>query len=248
MRGVRFLRLAWHLVVMCAGTALVFPWVSPQRRREIKRAWSRKILAILAVRLELAGPWPTTSGLILSNHVSWLDILAINTARPAAFIAKSEVRHWPLVGWLSARNETVFLRRGSHGHARLVNAEIDALLTADVDVAVFPEGTTTDGTHLLNFHAALLQPAIETGRPILPVAISYHDASGRHTTAPSFVGEITLIQCLLQILACRTLTVRLTPATPIATMGRARRELANAAHQVIEAAVKAALDVPPAGN
>ena len=93
-----------------------------------------------------------------------------------------------------------------------------------------------------------LTHAAETGRPILPVAISYHDASGRHTTAPSFVGEITLIQCLLQILACRTLSVRLTPAAPIATEGRARRELANAAHQVIEVAIKAALDAPPAGN
>ena len=248
VRAWRFARLAWHLVVMCVGSAVIFPWVDVTRRRALKRQWSGQILAILGVQVELADSLPAVSGLILANHISWLDIVAINTVRPAAFIAKSEVRRWPLIGWLSARNETVFLRRGSHGHARVVNAEIDALLTAGVDVAVFPEGTTTDGTHLLGFHAALLQPAVETERPILPITISYHDATGRHTSAPSFVGEITLIQCLLRILACRTLSVRLNPGVPIDTTGRTRRELAAQAHTVIATAISSALVAPPAGN
>ena len=248
LRAWRFVRLAWHLVVMCVGSALIFPWIDTIRRREFKRQWSARILAILGVKLELGAPLPPVSGLILANHVSWLDIVAINTVRPAAFIAKSEVRRWPLIGWLSARNETVFLRRGSHGHARAVNTEIDALLTAGVDVAVFPEGTTTDGTHLLGFHAALLQPAVETARPILPFTLSYHDATGRQSSAPSFVGEITLMQCLMQILACRTLTVRLNPGAPIDTRGRTRRELAAQAHAVIAAVISSALAAPPAGN
>lgn len=171
--------------------------------------------------------------MIVANHISWLDIFVINAVWPAAFIAKAEVRQWPLIGWLSARNDTVFLQRGSRGHARIVNSRIDALLNDGMDVALFPEGTTTDGTHLLSFHAALLQPAVETGHPVLPIAISYHDQNGRISTAPSYAGDTTLKECLSAILACRTLTVRLRPAPPIATTERTRREISLAAHRAI---------------
>jgi 1-acyl-sn-glycerol-3-phosphate acyltransferase len=116
--------------------------------------------------------------LLVANHISWIDIYVINSALPAAFVAKEEVRHWPLIGWLAARNDTVFLRRGSRGHARIINQEIAEILDQEKYVAVFPEGTTTDGTHLLHFHAALIQPALAASRPVLPVAISYWEVDG----------------------------------------------------------------------
>ncbi|HEX6734672.1 MAG TPA: lysophospholipid acyltransferase family protein, partial [Azonexus sp.] len=107
--------------------------------------------------------------LLVANHISWIDIYVINAALPAAFVSKAEVRGWPLIGWLAARHDTIFLRRGSRGHARLINAEIAEVLGRGQHVAVFPEGTTTDGCSLLHFHAALLQPALAAGRPVLPV-------------------------------------------------------------------------------
>lgn len=234
LRVLRCLRLILHFVWIAAGAVVIYPRVSYAQRTRLKQRWSHQILKILAVRLEILTAVDAPPGsLIVANHISWLDIFAINSVRPAAFIAKSDVREWPFVGWLAERNDTIYLRRGSRGHARLVNNEIDALLNAGKDVAIFPEGTTTDGTHLLGFHAALLQPAIETGRPVLPLAISYHDEDGNRSTAASFAGETTLMECFSAILACRTLVVHLTPAPAVDTVGKTRRELSQATHEAI---------------
>lgn len=237
IRFIRCFRLALHFLWIGFGAATIYPMVSTARRACLKQRWSRRILTILAVRLETQGTDAPPGSLIVANHISWLDIFAIHSIRPAAFISKSEVRDWPFVGWLAAKNDTVFLRRGSRGHARTVNTEIDALLTTGMDVALFPEGMTTDGTHLLGFHAALLQPAVETQRPILPLALTYLDEMGDRSLAPSFEGEITLMQCFSAILASRALTVCVTPLPAINTAGKTRRELSQEAHRAIETAL-----------
>lgn len=233
IRLFRILRLALHLAWIGLGTAIVYPRVGTEQRQRLKKRWSQQILQILSVRLETQATEAPPGCLIVANHISWLDIFVIHSLRPAAFISKAEIRQWPFVGWLAEKNDTVFLRRGSRGHARIVNTEIDALLNRGMDVAIFPEGTTTDGTHLLGFHAALLQPAIETGSPVLPLAISYFDADGNISLAPSFAGETTMAQCVSAILACRSLTARLTPAPAIDTAGKTRRELSQTAHTAI---------------
>lgn len=242
VRIFRGLRLALHIAGIVVGTTLLYPFLDAGGRARLKQRWSRQILNILCVRLEAPPSDAPRGSLIIANHVSWLDIFVINALRPSAFIAKAEIRQWPVIGWWGQRNDTVFLRRGSRGHAKVVNGQIDALLNAGIDVAIFPEGTTTDGTQLLSFHAALLQPAIETGRPVLPLALSYHDARGDLSLAPSFAGETTLSECFSAILACRSLTARLQPAPAIETLGRTRRDLSQAAH----AAIATRLGFPPA--
>lgn len=137
----------------------------------------------------------------MANHVSWIDIFVINALSPAAFISKAEVRKWPAIGWLAATNETVFLQRGSRGHARIVGGEITGSLQAGTTVALFPEGTTTDGSHVLHFHAALLQPALDAGRPIQPLAIRYRDADGQYTRAAAYYGEMSLLDCISNIIS-----------------------------------------------
>lgn len=233
IRIIRCLRLAIHLAWIGIGAAIIYPMVGAEGRSQLKKRWSHQILKILSVRLDAATTDAPPGSLIVANHISWLDIFAIHALRPAAFISKAEIRQWPFIGWLAERNDTVFLRRGSHGHARVINTEIDALLNAGMDVAIFPEGTTTDGTHLLGFHAALLQPAVETGRPILPIAVSYYDEQGNNSLAPSFAGETTMLECFSAILACRSLTVHLNPAPAINTTGKTRRDLSRAAHDAI---------------
>lgn len=208
-------------------------WLGGRQRLALKQRWSRALLEILGVRLDavLAGVEPAS--LIVANHISWLDIYALNAARPMAFVAKDDVRRWPLVGWLARHTDTVFLRRGSRAQIRAVNDEIGGLLAADQDVALFPEGTTSDGTQLLAFHAALLQPAVAGGRPVQPVAIAYFDAAGRRSVAPAYAGETTLWQSLAAVLACRSLTVRLRATPPLATHSADRRQLAQAARAAI---------------
>ena len=248
IRFIRCLRLVLHFVWIAFGAAAIYPRVSDARRARLKQRWSHQILKILAVRLDAPATNAPPGCLIVANHISWLDIFVIHSLRPAAFISKSEVRDWPFIGWLAERNDTVFLRRGSRGHARRVNAEIDALLNAGRDVALFPEGMTTDGTHLLGFHAALLQPAIETGRAVLPLALTYLDGRGNLSLAPSFAGDITLVQCFSAILASRSLTACLIPLPAITATAKTRRELSRAAHLAIETTLATRPEFHPANS
>lgn len=233
VRSWRCLRLALHLGRLGIEAGLIYPFVPPEQRTRLKQRGSHRLLTLLGVRLEATEVEAPAGCLVLANHISWLDIFAINAFRPVAFISKSEVRKWPFIGWLSARNDTIFLVRGSRGHAREINGEIDARLIQGKDVAVFPEGMTSDGTQVRNFHAALLQPAVETGRPLLPLALSYHDANGDISQAPSYVGDTSLMACFSAILSCRQLVARIQPCPIIDSEGKSRRELARLAHAAI---------------
>lgn len=215
-------------------TAVGFPFITPARQLHLKQRWSARLLKILGIRLETNEPYVSPGSLLVANHVSWLDIFVINAAYPAAFISKAEVRQWPVMGWLASKNETVFLRRGSRGHARIVNGEIAALLGRGRHVALFPEGTTTDGSHIHPFHAALLQPAIDAGAPIQPLAIAYRLPDGRFTRAPAYDGDVSLGQSIKAIIAEREIVARvhITPALPTCAKPD-RKILAHTAREVI---------------
>ncbi len=188
---------------------------------------------MLGVRLEVAGAPAPRAVLIVANHVSWLDILVINTVCPATFVSKHEIAAWPAVGVLLARTGTILLRRGNARAAKRAVIDIGATLATGRRVAVFPEGTTTDGSSLLPFRPALLQAAIDHRRPVLPIALSYHDADGRRSAVPAFVGDVTL-WCSLRAIARAPQSiakVRVLPAQ--AGRGIRRRELAAQARTLI---------------
>lgn len=233
-RTWRILRTALHLTQGVLTMVFIFPLCARHRQLALRRRWSRQLLAILGIHLQAEGEAVAPGSLLVANHISWVDIFVINTLAPAAFVSKAEVRNWPVVGWLAARSDTVFLRRGSRGHARIVNAEIASLLDGGHNVAVFPEGTTTDGSHVLHFHAALLQPAIAAGHAVQPLALSYHTPDGTPSRAPAYVGDMSLGQCFAAIIRERTLTARIQAAMPIATgAGIDRRALAFQTRETI---------------
>lgn len=223
------LLMVWAaFLVLC-----VFPLCSDAERLRRKAGWAAALLDALGIELEAELDHAAPGALLVANHVSWIDVYVINAVLPAAFVAKAEVRHWPLIGWLAAKNETVFLRRGSRGHARIVNQEIADLLGKGRYVAVFPEGTTTDGTHLLNFHAALIQPALSAGHPVLPLAISYWEPDGTRSLAPRYDGNISLGQCTRAILGRRRLVARLVTTPLRGLQGEDRRQVASEARDAI---------------
>ncbi|MGB4467399.1 MAG: lysophospholipid acyltransferase family protein [Azovibrio sp.] len=214
---------------------LIYPWSKDARRMALKQRWSADILQILNIRLETDLVALPPASLVVANHISWLDIFVINAAFPAAFVAKAEVRRWPLIGWFAAVNDTVFLRRGSRGHARLIHGEIAEKLAAGKEVVIFPEGTTSDGTRVLHFHSALLQPALEAGRPVAPLAIAYYTPDGARSLAPRYDGDISIGSSLKSILACRQLVARLEACPPLAPEPAQRKALAQAARAAIMA-------------
>ena len=236
--------MAALLLQGAATVVCLFPLSTERHRLRLKRWWSRNLLAILGVRLDADLRQAVAGSMLVANHISWLDIFVINAALPAAFIAKEEVRHWPLFGWLARLNDTVFLKRGSRGHAKVIHQEIARILAAGKNVAVFPEGTTSDGTHVLHFHAALIQPALIAGRPVVPVAVSYWEADGERSLAPRYDGDISLGQCLWAILARPRLTARLVATPALGQNGEDRRTVAAAARS----AICAAAALPPPSN
>ena len=229
----RGLRLVLHLLTGSLTVATIYPLIADARRLELKQRWSRQLLALLGVRLDapLAGMAP--GSLFVANHISWLDIYALNAARPMAFVAKAEVRGWPLIGWLAAHTDTLFLSRENRRQSTLVNARMRSLLLAAKDVAVFPEGTTTTGAQLLPFHGALLQSAVDAGCLVQPVALSYYGADGRRSEVAAYAGETTMGESLLAILRSGPLTVRLRPTPPLDPRAMPRRALAQAARGAI---------------
>ncbi len=222
------------LVVSGALVALgIFPLCSDAARLRLKASWSAALLDTLGIKVEADLTHVVPGALLVANHISWIDIYVINAVLPAAFVSKEEVRRWPLIGWLAAKNDTVFLRRGSRGHARIINGQVAALLACGKHVAVFPEGTTTDGQALLHFHAALIQPALAAGRPVLPVGISYWEPNGQRSLAPRYDGEISLGQCTRAILGRKRLIARLV-TTPLRGLnGEDRRQVAAEAREAI---------------
>ncbi len=211
----------------------IFPLCSGRQRLALKASWAAALLDALGVEVEADLTHAVPGALLVANHISWIDIYVINAALPAAFVSKEEVRYWPLIGWLAAKNDTIFLRRGSRGHAKVINEQVAEVLGKGKHVAVFPEGTTTDGRCLLHFHAALIQPALTAGRPVLPVAISYWELDGRRSLAPRYDGDISMGQCTAAILGRKRLIARLV-TTPVRGMnGEDRKQVAADAREAI---------------
>lgn len=228
------------LIILSGVTtaAFVYPFVNDRRRARLRQRWSKVLLGILGLRLDARLEHAVPGSMLVANHISWIDVFVINAVLPAAFVAKADIRHWPVIGWLAAMNDTIFLKRGSRGHARQINQEIGAKLAAGQYVAVFPEGTTTDGTQVLHFHGALLQPALTAGRPIVAVAITYWEENGERSLAPRYDGDISFAQCLVNIASRRRLTARLQTLPALGLAGQSRRAVAMAARTAIIAAAQ----------
>jgi 1-acyl-sn-glycerol-3-phosphate acyltransferase len=228
-------RLALHLFYGMA-LAVIYPYFAQAGQRRIIKSWSRQLLAILNIGIQIEGQQMARGEggcLLVANHISWLDIFVLNAIHPSQFIAKSEVRDWPLIGWLSRRSGTIFIERALRQNASAINARVSKLLKQGACIGLFPEGTTTDGKQVGHFHSALFQPAIDAEIKTCPVTLRYQTAEGYPSQAAPFTGDTTLVQSIWRILRVPHFNalVVFTPAIPAAKENR--RMLARAAQTAI---------------
>ena len=202
----RVLRLLLHLLHGMAVIALRFPSLDDAGRHARIGWWAAGVLRAAGVALRVSGTPHAGATLLVANHVSWLDIVALHAAVPhARFVSTADVLHWPLVGWLAQGAGTLFIERERKRDAlRVVHAMAESL-QAGATVAVFPEGTTGAGPELLPFHANLLQAAIATATPIQPAVLRFADPGHRFSPAVEFVGDTTLAQSLWRVATARGL-------------------------------------------
>ncbi|MFU8852383.1 lysophospholipid acyltransferase family protein [Micromonospora sp. SL1-18] len=233
-------RLLGVVGMLLAGIGLVvlLPLLPTWERRAALRGWARGTLRALGVRLVVRGRLPRRRALLVANHLSWLDVLAVLAVGPARMLAKREVREWPVVGPLAAAAGTIFVDRSRPRGLPAAVGRVAAALRAGHSVAVFPEGTTWCGDSAdcrpgRGFRPAMFQAAVDAGAPVVPLRLTYRYA-GDPTTVAAFLGDETLWESLRRVVAARNLTVSVVVAGALHPATDAdRRVLARAAESVI---------------
>ncbi len=226
LKGVA--RLLGTLVHILRGLWIIrwrFHNMDEATRATTVQAWAQQALSVMGMGLEVQGsPPPAGPVLLVANHISWLDILVVHATGHCRFVSKADVRAWPLIGTMATAAGTLYIERESRRDALRVVHQMAASLQAAEVLAVFPEGTTSDGTGLLPFHANLLQAALASNAPAQPVSIDYIDvASGQRSLAPIYVGDDTLVASLWRTLTAPATRARVRFGEPERAQGRDRR-------------------------
>jgi 1-acyl-sn-glycerol-3-phosphate acyltransferase len=248
-RTVRLLRTA-AAVLSGLLTLPLLAVIGGRGRTVLVRRVFRTVLRALGARLEVhgdatfgvpGGDGPHRGALVVDNHVSWLDTVAVNAVCPMRSVAKREIASWPVVGTLASRAGTVYLDRERLRALPGTVAELASALRGGALVNVCPEGTTWCGLGLGRFRPALFQAAIDGGVPVRPLVVRYRLADGTPTTWPAFVGDETLLDSVRRTAALRGLVVEVHVLPEIAP-GRAtdRRHLAALAETAVRAALPGA--------
>jgi 1-acyl-sn-glycerol-3-phosphate acyltransferase len=232
--AVGLARVLLHLLKGLFICALVFPWIGRARRMSHIARWSGQLLRIFGVSVELVpGSSPAANGLWVANHVSWIDVFVINALYPSRFVAKSEVRRWPMVGVLSAMAGTIFVERANRRDLRRTMVSMIDALGEGERVVVFPEGTSAAQGAMLPFRANLFEAAIEAKAVVQPVAVSYFDDAGRLHDAVEYIGTTSLIESMVAMLSGGPIRARLHALPTLTSDAVGRRELAEHACRTI---------------
>jgi 1-acyl-sn-glycerol-3-phosphate acyltransferase len=224
----KFLRVIVQVLRGYWTIRTLFPKLNDAQQARYVEVWARGMLAIIGIEVRVKGHPAPGPVLMAANHISWLDILVMHAACHCRFVAKSEIRSWPLVGVLTTGGGSLYIERSSNRDAmRVVHQMAEALQQGQV-LAVFPEGGTGDGVSLLPFHANLLQAAISAGAPIQPIALQFLDAQTQQTSlAPCYHDTDTLVSSLWRTLCAPPLLAQVRYGESQIAQGRNRREWAS---------------------
>lgn len=205
--------------------------------RKVVRWWLGRSGRIMGLRVKVSGMLPEGPVLVVSNHISWMDIPVLGGVLPVSFVSKSEIREWPLLGVISGRGGTLFIRRGGKNAANEAAEKIAFRLRRGDSIAVFPEGTTTDGHTVKRFHPRLFGAAAHAEAGVQPVAIRYPHQHGVHPAAP-FVNNESLFSHGVRALGEKHIDVEVTLCPLLASQPVDRRTLSELAHESIREVVE----------
>jgi len=170
-----------------------------RQKADWSQAASRITLRALGIHCQVQGQ-PPTRGLVVCNHLSYLDILILAAHMPSFFVAKMEISSWPFFGMAARSNGTIFLDRSSLASATSVADQMAQRLKLPIPVLLFPEGTSTDGSAVLRFHSRLIDPATSTGAPITAASVRYVIEGGVEERSLCWYGDTAFVPHLLKAL------------------------------------------------
>ena len=205
-----------------------------ERRAQWIQIASRIILRSMGIQYTMKGT-PPTHGLVVSNHLSYVDILVLSAEMPCAVVAKIEIGSWPFFGSTARMGGTIFVDRGSLKSAQSVAEQITERLKMPIAVPVllFPEGTSTDGRQVLRFHSRLIDPATSLGAPITAASIRYVLEGGVEERELCWFDEMYFVTHLWRALGAVGFSAEVTYGEP--RIYPDRRTAANATHDEIVA-------------
>ena len=231
-------RIFIHTITGLIVASAVLPLVNIARKRRIIQWWCGGLLRAFHIKVKTFGSLPpagTQGVMFVANHVSWADIHALNSMIPLRFVAKSDIKDWPIFGYLVTKANTLFIDRSKRQAAGRIVETVSNSLKAGDNLCYFPEGTTSDGTHMFAFKSSVLQAAINAKSQIWPVAIRYINTDGSINTEMAYAGDTSMIDSMRQVIAQKNALVELHFLAPMQAYGRNRREITGAAFQAIKA-------------
>jgi 1-acyl-sn-glycerol-3-phosphate acyltransferase len=219
------IRIACTIVVLPAAALLALPVPGKSRAQ---RFYCRMMLRCLGVRITVSGgPIRNLRGvLVVSGHVSWVDIFIIGSVLPGSFVARADLIEWPALGFLARLMKVIPIERSNLRNLPDVVRAVAARLHAGQTVVAFPEGTTWCGLGYGAFRPAMFQAAVDAGRPVQPLRLTYHHRDGAPSTVPAFIGDDSLLTSIRRVLAAG-LTVCHVQVQSLQLPGDDRRDLAS---------------------
>lgn len=239
---VRLLSIIVHVV---RGGVQVFFTIDEKKGIRDKdqamiQRWFECFLQKLNIEKRVHGKIVSGNHLMVANHISWIDIIVLHSIYATHFVAKSEIKKWPLVGWLSAKVGTLFVRRGSMTDARKLNEQIAQLLISGHCITLFPEGATSDGTEISKFYPGLFQAALDAQAldsnidiVIQPVVIIYQ-VNNNHSHHLPYIGDASLWKNFWKVLSLESITVDVHFTSPIHAKNISRKELSEQSYQQMQ--------------
>lgn len=239
MLFIKYLRLAQAFIRAFWILWMQFPKLNRDEKLLAIQTWSAHTVKLMGVTLDIVEPiarhpLSTAPQLLVANHVSWLDVLVIQTVQPSIFVAKQEVRHWPVVGAIAQACNVVFVNRGSPSSARRMVNDVATAMQQGFNVSGFPEGTSTLGHTVEMFHANLFESAIHQEVTVQPLALRYTDArTGAHCTRAAFVGDLSFAASLHQVMCAKDMRISLRAGPCLSPLGHSRKSLALLARNTV---------------
>ncbi|KGQ70667.1 hypothetical protein A1D23_02650 [Chelonobacter oris] len=242
----RLTLIAYFLMSGVFQMLLLFPRCTAEQKLARIQRWSQQILHVFNIKVNAHNVPPlsqTKSTMFICNHISWLDIFAINAVLPGQFIAKEDVRKWPIIGYLAAQADTVFVsrQRGNAGTQGKVDGVASALRNG-AQITLFPEGTSTNGEQVLPFKSSFFQAAIDGDAKVWPVLCFYPAEHGGSNETMAYYGDVSLWRSLKDLAAQKSAVIELTFYQAIDTVGKERRDLADQTYMILSSELAKALE------
>ena len=230
---MKTLKILLHILLVIPLCLLIL--ISSKKQQEkIIQFWCKRLLSIFEIEVRVEGFEPYLFNekryLMVSNHISWLDIIVIQSIKPSIFVAKSDVASWPLFGWVAQMTGTIFIRRDKVSDIKKALKKMKRRLIKR-SVCIFPEGTSTNGRFVLPFKSNLFQASIDTNKAILPICLRYIEHNA-YSDKVAFVDDMSLLDSIMKIKNESNIIAILDVLQPIRPRGN-RKELASYTHEIV---------------